>query len=183
MAGRSEYTLVGGTGVKIVPLEVSEAGTYTAGESEAYNPVTVTGGGSGKLAELVDGSITEVTAEDLAGATTIRSYAFNVCSSLVSVVIPESVTSIGANAFTSCRSLTSLTIPKGVTSIGSYAFFGCSGLTSLTVLPITPPSANNYLFTSVPATIPIYVPSASVDAYKAAPGWSDRAAYIQAIQP
>ena len=158
MAGRSEYTLVGGTGVKIVPLEVSEAGTYTAGESEAHNPVTVTGGGSGKIAELVDGSITELTAEDLAGITTIRDYAFS-----------------------SCTSLASVTIPSSVTSIGTTAFSGCTGLTSVTSLNTTPPTIKTNTFSDVPADCAIYVPAASVDTYKAASGWSNRAAYIQAI--
>ena len=181
MAGRSEYTLVGGTGVKIVPLEVSEAGTYTAGESEAYNPVTVTGGGSGKIAELVDGSITELTAEDLAGITTIRDYAFSSCTSLASVTIPSSVTSIGVGAFSSCTSLASVTIPSSVTSIGTTAFSGCTGLTSVTSLNTTPPTIKTNTFSDVPADCAIYVPAASVDTYKAASGWSNRAAYIQAI--
>ena len=54
----------------------------------------------------------------------------------VTVVIPEyiggkPVTSIGDYAFNYCTDLTSIEIPNSVTSIGSYAFSGCTGLTSI----------------------------------------------------
>ena len=44
-----------------------------------------------------------------------------------------SVTSIGGSAFEKCSGLTSITIPNSVTSIGQWAFYGCSGLTSVTI--------------------------------------------------
>ena len=59
--------------------------------------------------------------------------AFGGCSSLISVTIPESITSIDAWAFFECSSLTSVTIPDSVTSIGYDAFRGCSSLTSVTI--------------------------------------------------
>ena len=65
--------------------------------------------------------------------TTIGAWAFEDCSSLTSVTIPNSVTSIGNNAFYDCSSLTSVTIPNSVTSIGIEAFSGCSSLTSVTI--------------------------------------------------
>ena len=55
------------------------------------------------------------------------------CSSLTSVTIPNSVTSIKRAAFDGCSSLTSITIPNSVTSIGDVAFYGCSSLTSITI--------------------------------------------------
>ncbi len=44
-----------------------------------------------------------------------------------------SVTSIGSSAFENCTGLTSVAIPESVTSIGWYAFSGCTGLTSIVV--------------------------------------------------
>ena len=65
--------------------------------------------------------------------TTIGESAFEDCSSLTSVTIPDSVTTIGDGAFFFCDSLTSVTIPDSVTSIGYSAFRGCSSLISVTI--------------------------------------------------
>ena len=58
---------------------------------------------------------------------------FSGCTSITSVIIPNSVTSIGKYAFCDCTSLTSITIPDSVTSIGYAALFNCSSLTSVTI--------------------------------------------------
>ena len=63
----------------------------------------------------------------------IGSYAFRLCSSLTSVVIPEGVTWIGEGAFCACFALTSVVIPESVTSIGVRAFFYCNGLPSIVI--------------------------------------------------
>ena len=63
--------------------------------------------------------------------TSIGSSAFDGCSSLTSITIPESVTSIGSGAFSGCSSLTTVVIPKNVT--GSLSFSGCSSLASIAI--------------------------------------------------
>lgn len=57
--------------------------------------------------------------------------AFENCSGLTSVMIPDSVLSIGNSAFAYCSGITNITIPDGVTSIGYRAFYNCSGLTKI----------------------------------------------------
>jgi len=65
--------------------------------------------------------------------TSIGYGAFYECTSLTSITIPNSVTSIGERAFENCISLTSVTIGNGVTNIGEGAFRGCTKLTSVTI--------------------------------------------------
>ena len=74
-----------------------------------------------------------VTQANITTATKINSYAFEYCSSLTSIVIPNSVTSIGDYAFYNCSSLTSIVIPNSVTSIGNWTFDNCTSLTSVVI--------------------------------------------------
>ena len=101
-------------------------------------------------------------------------------SSITSLTIDYNPTSIGEGMFRTCTGLTSLVIPSNISSIKGYAFDGCSGLTSITVHSVTPPTLGYGAFNST-NDCPIYVPPESVDAYKAASGWSNYASRIQAI--
>lgn len=112
--------------------------------------------------------------------TSISNFAFAGCYVLTSIDIPDSVVTIGNNAFAACSGLTSIDIPSGVTTIGKYAFYNCRSLTSVTVNALTPPNIGTSVFSNT-NDCPIYVPAASVDAYKAASGWSGYADRIQPI--
>ncbi|MBQ2819205.1 MAG: leucine-rich repeat protein [Clostridia bacterium] len=77
--------------------------------------------------------------------------AFQNCTSLTSVTIPDSVRSIGDHAFSYCNGLTSITIPNSVTSIGSYAFLRCSSLTICAEATSTPTGWNsNWNYSNCP---------------------------------
>ena len=131
----------------------------------------------GGYAFSVCSSLTSVTIPS--GVTSIGERAFSGCSSLTSVTIPSSVTSIGNSAFSGCSSLTSVTIPSSVTSIGLSAFYGCSSLKSVYCKPTTPPTGRSYMFEENAVGRKIYVPTASVKAYKSAEYWRDYASYIE----
>ena len=63
----------------------------------------------------------------------IGANAFNNCTKLTSVVIPEGVKVIGESAFEGCQSLASVVLPETLTTVSSYAFFGCDSLKSVTL--------------------------------------------------
>ena len=65
--------------------------------------------------------------------TTIGSSAFEDCSNLTNISIPNSVTSIKEHAFYGCSSLTNINIPNSVTSIGDAAFSYCPSLATISV--------------------------------------------------
>ena len=56
------------------------------------------------------------------------------------------MTSIGERAFDFCTGLTSVNIPNSVTSIGERGFDECTGLTSVKYLSKNPFSVDNYCF-------------------------------------
>lgn len=75
--------------------------------------------------------IVSVTIPD--SVTTIGDSAFMDCYNLTSVTMPDSVTIIGNSAFAYCEGLTSVNIPDSVTYIGEYAFGYCLNLTEIVV--------------------------------------------------
>ena len=125
-------------------------------------------------------SLTSIEIPD--SVTSIGNYAFSACRGLTSITIPDSVTSIGQTVFENCSGLTSVTIGSGTTSIGNNAFRYCTGLDSFTVKATTPPTlGGSNVFYRASSNFIIYVPSASVETYKAAQYWSTYASRIQAI--
>lgn len=100
------------------------------------------------FARYIEGSLEEITAEDLAGISTIR-----------------------ACAVYSCLSLKRVTIPSNIKKISNNAFDWCSFMESV-YLPETPPELMNInAFTNLKCKF--YCKSqASLEAYKKATNWS-----------
>ena len=68
------------------------------------------------------------------GTVSISPSALSDCTSLQSIIIPDSVKEIGVNAFYGCTSLRNIDIPKSVKRIEYGAFASCTSLQSI-VLP------------------------------------------------
>jgi hypothetical protein len=141
---------------------------------------------------------------------TISSYAFNGCTalSIEELSLPYLI-SLGDNAFSnsggsntnvnikrivnlgaitylaklSNPNIESIRVPSTVTSCANYALASCSALTTLIIDATTPFPISQYFLNSTPIKSgkgTIYVPDASVEAYKRASNWS---AFADIIEP
>ena len=173
----------------IIPNSVTSIGDYAfyncSGLTSITIPNTVTSIGSGAFYNTgiynsesnwdngvlyIDNCLIEATSDVVKGSYTIKKgtriigdRAFEYCSGLTSVTIPNSVTSIGQDAFVECSGLTSVTIGNSVTSIGQYAFSGCDKLRKVTAYPTTVPNVYENSFAHYNAVL--YVPCNVYDDY------------------
>ncbi|MBR6693817.1 MAG: leucine-rich repeat protein [Clostridia bacterium] len=98
--------------------------TYTVSNGEA----TIT-----DVDELIFGDITIPSKLGGYPVTTIGYGAFDYCSGITNLVIPDSVTSIGYEAFYYCTGMKSITIGNGVTDIYGNAFYVCTDLETINI--------------------------------------------------
>jgi len=100
------------------------------------NPIKVTISANDQIIRNIEKAISSAgkfVSLNLSGNAlkTIPRRAFDFCDNLISITIPDSVTTIGYEAFSYCEGLASVTIGNSVTIIGGRAFSGTS-LTSVT---------------------------------------------------
>ena len=104
--------------------------------------------------------------------TSIGNYAFEECTGLTSVTIPNSVTSIGDLAFSECSGLTFVTIPNSVTSIGGCAFAYCENIENVYCYAEEVPSTDFDAFDdSNIENATLHVPASAIEAYKTTEPW------------
>ena len=150
----------------------TETGAITGCDTsvtEAYIPAKISGVSVTSIGDGAFEDCSGLTAVEIPNSvTSIRMDAFYGCSGLTAVKIPNSVTSIGFRAFLGCRGLTAITIPNSVTSIGDIAFYGCTGLTAVTI-PNSVTSIGEETFSAcwglIVVTIPNSVVSIASDAF------------------
>jgi|GEM_PF-6354303 len=180
----------------VVPSTVVDIGEYAFCRCSNLKSVklnrNVTRIGSNAFKECV--SLVEI--EIQSSVTAIYEYAFSGCTSLKEVNIPGSVKSLGKDLFHNCTALEKVILSEGIesvddlfnnsscpllktiiypstiTSVSVHCLYN-SHMTEIYMKPPTPPSGlHTYSTNYDPYFMPkIYVPSASVDAYKAHRYW------------
>ena len=121
-ADGDSFTATTAEGIEMTFVITSEE-KLTAKVGDGKNPaIDIASEGSLTVPETVENN------DKTYSVTAISAYAFNGCSQLTSVSLPESIGSIGGYAFNNCSSLISINIPSKVKSIGNHTFYGCSGL-------------------------------------------------------
>lgn len=70
----------------------------------------------------------------ICNVVSIGTKAFQNCTELRKITIPNSVTEIGDMAFYGCIGLTEVVIPESVISIGGSAYSGCTNMKTLSIL-------------------------------------------------
>ena len=86
------------------------------------------GGGGETLTGLIEGTVKEVTDEDV---TTIRDYAFCKCEDLETAILPNATT-VGTSAFQSCKKLKVVDL-SNVTTANTSVFAGCIALEEISL--------------------------------------------------
>ncbi len=122
----------------IIPDSVTSIGIFvfkgcSSLKYNEYNNAYYLGNENNQYLVLVEAKDTSVASCIIHEDTkVICAGAFANCSSLISITIPDSVTSIGRETFYGCSALESVTLGNSVTNIGQSAFTSCSNLTKIT---------------------------------------------------
>ena len=103
---------------------------YTSTDGNIVTPYDETGFGANIISNTYENGQGIITFDG--PVTDLGNWAFSDCSSLASIIIPNSVTSIGYLVFNGCSSLNAIFIPENVAFIGN-SFLWSSSVASIVV--------------------------------------------------
>ena len=170
----------------IVPSSVTTIGTRAfAGCSSLEdcdvlrsNSITTIGSESFSGCKSLTG---DIILNNLTGSLKDRSFYNSGVSRVLSL---GTITSMGGGSYAgclaACENLKVVILPDTLTDMGISTFYSSKALEAIVVKAQEPPTLNTNVFQSTNSTFIIYVPDASVVAYREASGWN---AYADRIYP
>ena len=140
-------------------------------------------------------NVTEIGACAFYGCSSLKSVTFDPQSKLNTINggyhrHDSSTISYGnfMGAFTNCSSLETIVLPESLKYIGNCAFYNCTSLSAVILNSPTPPEMDctsdrypqntSYHFKQTSASLTISVPAASLNTYKATTGWVNYSSVI-----
>lgn len=165
----------------MIPEGVEALEGYCFGKCEgavkAVIPESVVEFGDGVL-----GACTKLTDVKLPShLTVLPEFTFGYCASLQEYEVGDKVEKLGNEAFKYCLGLKSITLPACLKEIGTDAFLKTPVLRTVVVKAQVPPTGAVFADTTyLEGTL--FVPAGTLDAYKAADGWS-KFKNIQEMEP
>lgn len=161
-----------GFDILTIPSTITSFGEYVFYHAEA-NQLVVNCSVPDADAQLNESSMvfTSTYFENVTFTSSVRrigSYSFGWNNYIRNINFEYGIEHIGEGAFCYNSSLYSVTLPATISSIGGLSFYGCSSLEAVTCNATSVPELGADAF---PASVSVYVPDASVMAYKADAEW------------
>ena len=94
------------------------------------------------------------------GVMAIESNAFANCTSLATLIFPESLTAIGDGAFKGCSGLKTILFSENIDAYGSNVFEGCDAVETMTVKGSVMPTVPSDKITSITLYSPVLLETA-----------------------
>ncbi len=101
------------------------------------------------------------------GLVGLANYAFQGCSQLTSIILPNSIIITTSGAFSGCSSLTSVTLSSSLQRIATSLFQDCSALTHIDI-PATVTIIGQNAFTGCSSLTSIVIPASTTTIYNTA---------------
>ena len=132
--------------------EITENGPHDVTEYASVNVNVESGGDVAR--SIINKTITAYSDNEI---TTVGAYAFNGCSKMTSVNLPNA-TSIGTYAFNGCSALTDINVTNAKT-VSARAFQNCTSLIRLDLPQAT--ALNEYLVSGCSSLVELNIPNAT----------------------